>query len=115
MGCPVAQGPATGVTKTVRAVRTSSVTCFEPPQCARCGDALEPVTNGVVGQDGLWSCLQARGALLLRLDGGYGMAIDPIGTPEHELTVVVCGPCLPGFGAANPWLVPLLKASGAQV
>lgn len=83
--------------------------------CGACGVGLEPVFPGHVDGSGAWESLQADKALFIRVDGGYGMFIDPIevwsGTdPEPEpLDFLICKDCAVKLMAENPWLAPTLR------
>lgn len=61
--------------------------------CDGCGFALKNM--GPIRDDpNEWEHLMPDDALILRLDGGYGMAIDPYGnTSQDELTKLLCGDC----------------------
>lgn len=64
-------------------------------KCSGCEVALTPVSGGI-REDGAWEHLQPDDTLVLKLDGGYGMAIDPMGeASESDLTILLCRNCTP--------------------
>lgn len=84
-------------------------------RCDACGAELEPVFEAHVDENGAWESLQADKALFLRVDGGYGMFIDPIEAwagvdPRPEpLDFMLCQKCVIKLMDENPWLSPTLK------
>ena len=81
--------------------------------CSSCGTGLEPVFKGHTDDDGAWESLQAEGALHLRIDGGYGMFIDPITRhtdPDPQpVDFLLCEECSKKLAAENPWLTRTLE------
>jgi hypothetical protein len=64
-------------------------------RCDGCSAVLKHVEPSLVRDDGTWECLQPDDALVVCLNGGYGMAIDPcVGSTESELTQLFCGTCV---------------------
>lgn len=59
--------------------------------CDGCNIPLEQI--GPEEEEGGWRCLQADDALILNLEGGYAMAIDPIDASKDDLTTIFCGEC----------------------
>jgi len=84
--------------------------------CYSCGAALEPVFD-----DGENGTEQWDNALIVRLEGGYGMFIDPlapepaditkgeISRGECELKVVICHGCAHKACEQMPWLDRLIE------
>ena len=79
-------------------------TVFKAPHCARCGNALvlEDFLKEAVTENGNWETLQASGALIISFEGGYGMAVDPIGGDDFRW--IICELCAHQFLDDNPWL-----------
>lgn len=74
--------------------------------CDGCGEALKQV-DGVDSED--WDFLQPDDALILYLDGGYGMFIDSIHASEEELTKILCCECAKKFWELFPKIGESLK------
>lgn len=67
---------------------------FRNVRCDGCNEPLQLVgEQALAREDGSWPCLQPADALEVILDGGYGMAIDPIDTPELARTLLFCKAC----------------------
>lgn len=63
-------------------------------KCSGCDAPLKPVFTD--RDDGAWTHLQPDNALILLMDGGYSMAIDPCGdASESDLTIILCEKCIP--------------------
>lgn len=83
--------------------------------CDACEAELTPVFPGHTDGEEAWESLQADKALFLRVDGGYGMFIDPIqarsgADPEPKpLDFLLCQKCAIKLMDENPWLAPTLK------
>jgi hypothetical protein len=80
---------------------TSECEVIVGAKCDNCGAELEPVG---IGEDGAWRSAQAKDALVLILDGGYGEYFD------GNASVVLCRGCADALCGA----FPLLKAAISQ-
>lgn len=83
-------------------------------RCDSCKSELEPVFESHLDENGAWESLQANHALSVRVDGGYGMFIDPIeawsGADPFAppLDFLLCQRCVIKLMDENPWLAPTL-------
>jgi len=88
---------------------------YQDVSCDACGSELKPVFGAHVDEDGAWESLQADKALFVRVDGGYGMFIDPIlarggdDLDPQPLDFLLCKVCAKKLVDENPWLAPTLK------
>lgn len=62
-------------------------------RCDGCNSLLRKICPRHDGEGEGWECLQADDALILNLEGGYGMVIDPVDASEDELKTIFCGEC----------------------
>lgn len=64
--------------KKIQVVAKARVTRYQDVVCTNCKVDLTPAMPETVDENGLWSNLQAKDALSIAIDGGYGMKIDPV-------------------------------------
>lgn len=76
--------------------------------CDGCGSKLKNIQPVFDNTDG-WSCLQPDDALILNLEGGYGMAIDPCHALEQELTKLFCGLCVQKLSQQWPCIAETIQ------
>jgi len=77
---------------------------YKAPHCARCDSPIQLADHqkDTVTAGGNWQHLQAPGALIIRFEGSYGMAVDPI--DGNEFRWILCEDCAHKFLDDNPWL-----------
>lgn len=77
--------------------------------CSACEVELKPVFPGHTDNDGVWEGLQAENALILNIEGGYGMFIENINVGPDEGLFILCERCVKKLMDENPWMAPFLK------
>lgn len=93
----------------VRRQRVRETLVYEKPRCAGCGEELVPVSDSIVGEDGTWDALWAKGGMVVAFRGGYGMAVDPIDEVDNDgLTAVLCGSCVDEMRDKLDWVRRIL-------
>lgn len=94
-------------------VKTETIATFTAPVCVKCSTPLQPVFPSAVNEDGTWNALQPLNALIIKVDGAYGMYLDPMTRVPY---FVLCGECVDGLRASedNAWFNTIIEETGGE-
>lgn len=81
---------------------------YRDVRCDGCDAELE-LAVPFAREDGAWESLQPKGALEVRIGGGYGMAVDPIGEVPHKFIKLFCKACTGKLCAEWPCFEAAIK------
>lgn len=94
-------------------VKTETIATFTAPVCVKCSTSLQPVFPSAVNEDGTWNALQPLNALIIKVDGAYGMYLDPMTRVPY---FVLCGECVDALRAnpENAWFNTMIEETGGE-
>lgn len=102
------ESPTSPSWNSVGPVGRTGPTRWRDVRCAQCQQALAPVFDDLVDEDGNWAALQAADALHITLSGAYGEMLD---TYDGTKGAYLCAGCAKTLLETTPWLLDLIKDS----